>query len=97
MKAAYSSLSMALGAGAWIRCSTYPDSTPILSISLEDTSLSVSFRPDRTVSADHVAMARQLAKAAQTFAAEVERLHNEHMAQIQHLAKTAVPSPERAV
>jgi hypothetical protein len=54
--------------------STYEDHTPILDISSGSTTVSLSIA-DRKVGIPAVEFARELARGAARFAAEVERLH----------------------
>jgi hypothetical protein len=70
----FSHVSLHVGAGFMVRCATYPNQTPILTIDAGDTSWSVT--PDgRDATDDALAFARELARKAQEFANEVERMH----------------------
>lgn len=58
-----------------VRCNTYPDTSPILSVYTDGMQVSVSiadreFMPDKAVE-----FARELARQAHVFAAECERLN----------------------
>ena len=64
-----------------VRCSTYPDSTPILSIDAGRTVMSVSITPLKQMGDEAVAFARELARQAALFAADCERLHAEQHGQ----------------
>lgn len=81
MKDAFSSLGVVLGAGARITCHTYPNSGPILKISFEGMSLSLSLRHGCAMDADEIRLVRRLAAAVGEFAAEAERMHLEHVSQ----------------
>src|ERR1017187_6004445 len=63
------------------RCSTYPHSTPILSIDAGRTTLSVSITPMKRMGEEAVAFAREFARQATLFAADCERLHAEQHGQ----------------
>ena len=66
--------------GDWhVRCSTYADTTPILSVDGGPSTLSISTR-GRDADASAVEFARALACEAQKFADEIERMHAEHLA-----------------
>ena len=58
-----------------MRCSTYPQSTPILTIDAGRAAMSVSITPMKRIGDEAVAFARELARQAALFAAECERLH----------------------
>lgn len=67
--------SLHVGADWSVRCNTYPAATPILSVWTDGMHMSVTiadrgFMPDRAVE-----FARELARQAQAFAAECERLN----------------------
>ncbi|MBB6346100.1 hypothetical protein FHU36_002609 [Nonomuraea muscovyensis] len=53
-------------------CTTYPDRTPVLAVGAGNAIVSVCLHADK-VTAESVDFARELAKAAQVFAVEVER------------------------
>jgi hypothetical protein len=77
MKAARSSLGVSLGEGVMIGCHTYPhdpDAGPILYVHAPGFSFTLSARSRGAVEAGDVQMARRLAEAAATFAADMERL-----------------------
>ena len=62
------------GADAWVVCHRYPSKTPILAIDAGKSSVTISIKGrDATESA--VEFARSLARQAQAFADEMERLH----------------------
>jgi hypothetical protein len=61
-------------ADTWVTCHHYPEQTPILVIDAGTTSLSISVK-GRDASESAVEFARALARHAQEFAADVERLH----------------------
>lgn len=62
------------GTDASVRCSTYPDKAPVLDVDAGPLSVALCIE-GRAVTAQAVQFARALAAQAQTFAAEVERLH----------------------
>jgi hypothetical protein len=66
-----------------VRCSTYPASTPILTIDAGRSAMSVSITPMKQISDRAVAFAREFARQAALFAAECERLH---AAEVERLA-----------
>jgi hypothetical protein len=70
----FSHLSLQIGSGFMGRCSTYPDTTPILSIDAGDGSFSITPR-GKDVTDDALAFARDLLRQVQAFAIEVERMH----------------------
>ncbi|SDK04330.1 hypothetical protein [Nonomuraea jiangxiensis] len=53
-------------------CTTYPDRTPVLALGAGNSIVSVCLHADK-VTAESVDFARELAKAAQVFAVEIER------------------------
>ena len=73
----FGSASLHVGGDRQVRCSTYPDSTPILSIDAGRTVVSVSIAPMKQMGDEAVAFARELARQAALFAADCERLHTE--------------------
>lgn len=75
----FTHLGVHVGADWTVRCCTYPDSAPILSISAASTSVSLLIAEGHT-GAEAVKFARTLAREAERFAAEAERLHAEHQA-----------------
>lgn len=70
----YSSLH--IGTDWRVYCHTYEDRTPILSVNAGPSSVSFSLS-DRNADEAAVQFAQALARQAQVFAAEVERLHTE--------------------
>lgn len=61
--------------GDWrVTCHTYGDMTPILSVNAGRSSVSVTTR-GKTATAAAVEFARALAREAQVFADEMERMH----------------------
>jgi hypothetical protein len=62
---------------AW--CCTYPDSAPILNITVASTTVAVCLGGEQ-VSDEFVAFARELARGAEQFAAEAERLQADQQA-----------------
>jgi len=83
-KRSLASISVHAGEGASVTCSTYPDTTPILSVDLPGgTWLSISLADRKArVSDQAVTFARELARAAEQFAAEAERLYGPDSAQV---------------
>ena len=71
----FGSAGLYVGTDWQVRCSTYPHSTPILSIDAGRTTLSVSITPMKRMGDEAVAFARELARQAALFAADCERLH----------------------
>ena len=70
----FSHLGVHVGPGSSVRCSTYPDQSPILTIDAVSTAASLSIEGDR-IGREAVEFARELAREAERFASEVERLH----------------------
>ena len=70
----FSHLSYHAGNDWRVRCSTYADTTPILSVDGGPSALSITTRGK---AADQAAVdfARELVRAAQRFADEMERMH----------------------
>lgn len=79
--ASFGSAGLYVGTDWQVRCSTYPDSTPILSIDAGRTGMSVSITPLKQMSDEAVAFAQELARQAALFAADCERLHTEQHGQ----------------
>jgi hypothetical protein len=76
MSASYASMSLHAGEGARVACYTYPTTTPILDISQHGACLNISLAERDAVPSEHaVAFARELAREAERFAAEAERLY----------------------
>ena len=71
----FGSASLHVGADWMVRCCTYPETTPILSIDAGTTAVSVSIADRQQMSGEAVAFARELARQAARFAADCERLH----------------------
>ena len=63
-----------VGSDFTIRCSTYPDQVPILSIDAGSSAISLT-SATRDATDDALRFARSLARHAQEFADEVERMH----------------------
>ncbi len=77
----FGSAGLYVGTDWAVRCSTYPDSTPILSIDAGHAAMSVSITPMKRMGDEAVAFATELAQQAARFAAECERLHAAQHAQ----------------
>ena len=58
---------------AWLQCSTYPDRSPVLSITSGPIDVSVGVPDCGHVTAEDVARARQLAATVADFVADLER------------------------
>jgi len=86
----FSHLGLHVGSDWVVRCSTYEESTPILSVDAGGTVMSFSIA-ERSTTDSAVAFARDLAHKAQAFADEVERLHAERTA-----TSTAEPAEQAA-
>ncbi len=71
----FGSTSVHVGADWHVRCSTYPTTTPILSIDAGNAAVSVSIADREHMPAEGLAFARELARQAARFAADCERLH----------------------
>ena len=71
-------VSMHVGTDWYVQCSTYPDTTPILSVDAGNCGVSVSIASRAHITAEAVAFARELAREAARFAANCERLHAVH-------------------
>ena len=71
----FGTASLHIGTDWHVRCSTYPDTTPILGIDAGNAAVSVSIAARERITADAVAFARELARQAARFAADCERLH----------------------
>jgi hypothetical protein len=70
----FSHLSMHVGASFWVHNSTYADTTPILSLDVWDTAVSITPAGKDTTD-DALRFAGDLLQHVQAFAAEVERMH----------------------
>ena len=77
----FGSAGLYVGTDWQVRCSTYPHSTPILSIDAGRTTLSVSITPMKRMGDEAVAFAQEFARQAARFAADCERLHAEQHGQ----------------
>jgi hypothetical protein len=76
MNAPHASMSVHAGEGARVACYTYPTTTPILDISQHGVGLAISLADRDAVPSEHaVRFARELAREAERFAAEAERLY----------------------
>jgi hypothetical protein len=75
----FSHLSYHVGDDWHVRCSTYADTTPILSVNGGPSTLSISTR-GRNADASAVEFARALVCEAQKFADEIERMHAAQLA-----------------
>jgi hypothetical protein len=80
----FSYLSYHVSSDWQVRCSTYTDNTPILSVEGGPSTLSISVR-DRKADEAAVEFARALAREARKFADELERMH---AAQLTHTEGT---------
>ena len=76
---AFARSSFHVGADWWVCCHTYDDATPILDIDSGPVSVAISIR-DRTADDEAVEFARTLAREAQKFAGEIERMHAAQLA-----------------
>ena len=74
-RGSFGSASLHIGSDWQVRCSTYPDTPPILSVGGWHMEIAVSIADRQRVSAEAVAFAQELAGQAAVFAAECERLH----------------------
>ena len=70
----FSHLSYHVGADWHVRCNTYADTTPILSVDGGPSALAITTR-GRVADDSAVEFARELAREAQKFADEMERMH----------------------
>lgn len=70
--------SVLVGEDWQVTCHVYKLTSPILAISAGEATTSISIRGREDMPASGVAFARELAHAAQRFAAECERLHALH-------------------
>jgi len=75
----FGQVSLHTGRDGRVWCCTYPDSAPILNISAATTTVAVCLG-GKQVTAEFAAFARELARGAERFAAEAERLHAERLA-----------------
>ena len=84
----FSHLSYHVGADWHVRCNTYADTTPILSVDGGPSTLSISTR-GRNADASAVEFARALVREAQKFAEEMERKHAAQLADADSSDKAA--------
>lgn len=75
----FGQLSLHTGRDGRVWCCTYPNAAPILNITAATTTVAVCLGGEQ-VSDEFVAFARELARGAERFAAEAERLHAERQA-----------------
>ena len=75
----FGQVSLHTGRDGRVWCCTYPDSAPILNITAATTTVAVCLG-GKQISDEFLAFARELARGAEKFAAEAERLHAEHQA-----------------
>jgi hypothetical protein len=78
----YTSMGVYFGEDAHVRCSTYPDHGPILSLVAGPASLSLSIAGQADMPRWGVEFARALVREAQRFAAECERVGAAQQAQV---------------
>ena len=71
----FASVSVHVGDDWDLRCDTYPQTTPILTIGGGSTQAHFCIAGRERITAEAVAFARELARQAARFAAECERLH----------------------
>ncbi len=71
----FSSAGLHVGTDWHVQCSTYENTTPILSVDAGHHAISVSIAGRTVIGAKAVAFARALAGETARFAAECERLH----------------------
>jgi hypothetical protein len=76
----FTGIGMHAGDGSSAYCFTYSYTSPILDIRTGDTTISISVTGREKVDDAALSFARELLRAAQDFAAEVERLHAEQAA-----------------
>jgi hypothetical protein len=75
----FSHVSCHVGADWRVRCNTYPDTTPILSLDAGSSAVSVTTK-GKVADNAAVEFARALADKAQKFADEMERMHAAQLA-----------------
>ena len=75
----FSHVSCHVGADWVVRCSTYPDTTPILSFDAGSSAVSVTTR-GKDADKAAVEFARALAREAQKFADEMQQMHAAQLA-----------------
>jgi hypothetical protein len=76
----FSYLGYQVGSDWNVRCGTYADTTPILSVGGGPSTISISTRSRTAADEDAVEFARALAREAQRFADEMERMHAAQLA-----------------
>jgi len=74
----FGSVSLHVGTDWYVQCSTYQDTTPILTVDAGNCGVSVSIAGRTRITAEAVAFARELARQTARFAADCERLHAAH-------------------
>jgi hypothetical protein len=84
----FSHLSYHVGGDWQVRCSTYAETTPILSVEGGPSTLSISTR-GRTADNSAVQFARALAREARRFADEMDRKHAAQLADADSTDKAA--------
>jgi hypothetical protein len=84
----FAHLSYHVGGDWQVRCSTYAETTPILSVEGGPSTLSISTR-GRTADKSAVEFARALAREARRFADEMERKHAAQLSDAEGTAKAA--------
>jgi hypothetical protein len=77
----YTSMGVHPGEDAQVRCIAYPEHGPILSLGLGPMSLSLSIAGQENMPEWGVTFGQALAREAQRFAAECERVHTAQQAQ----------------
>jgi hypothetical protein len=90
----FGQISLHVGQDWWTFLNTYDDHSPILDVAAGSTTVTVSIA-DRKVDASALEFARELASQAAQFAAEVERLHAQHI-QEPSMGETGAGSGEAA-
>jgi hypothetical protein len=73
----FGQISLHIGQDWWTFLNTYDDHSPILDVAAGSTTVTFSIA-DRKASDSALEFARELARQAAGFAAEVERLHAQH-------------------
>lgn len=74
------SINIHLGPDTQFRCYTYPDTSPILSMTFDGGWLDLAPRERKTITDQDLRNARALVAQAQTYLAECERLHARQIA-----------------
>ena len=91
----YSHMGVQVGGDWRVYCHTYDDHTPILTVDAGNVAVSFSIA-GRSADAAALSFARALARDAQAFAAEVERLHAELAATGDHDDSDTKAAPDAA-